>query len=384
MSFARHAPAGRRVPRAALSSRPRVAATQLWPGVRVGLFDSGTAALGHALRFAFAANATPPANRVVLLPAYACPNLVAAALWAGAVPQYYDLARDTLGPGPGVLDELRRTGNAVMVHVDAFGADTLPLLPSLGNGVRGRLVHDLAQSFAPYSPEWRPRFPFSVLSSGRAKPVSLTLGGILLTESGAAEPGSVEIPDAPASDLSVWKWRLRTAVYSLSLHPLVFGVLARIPALEIGQTRFTPLTVAGRLPERWVRIFRTAAADARDSFTAFSRQTAAMLQLARDSGVSVPASALQTQGRAPLWRVPILCPTPESAMTLAREGTHLGISRLYVKTLPEIMGVPRADVLACWPNAAWIAERLVTLPTHGRLGERLEDGLRHLLATQMR
>ena len=382
MSFARHAPAGRRVPRPALSPRRGTAPAQLWPDVGVRLFDSGTAALGHALQLAFAAPGTPPESRVVLLPAYACPNLVAAVLWAGAVPQYYDLARDTLGPPPGALDDFQ--DNVVMVHVDAFGADTFPQSVTLSAATRGRLVHDLAQSFAPYSPDWRPRFPYSVLSSGRAKPASLTLGGVLLTSGDIAKGGLVQSEDAPLGDVSAWKWSVRSAIYSLSLHPLVFGTLARIPALGIGQTRFSPLTEATRLPERWLPIFGAAAADVRDSFPVFARQTAAMLQLAQDAGARVPMSALQNQGRAPLWRVPVYCPTPESAVALAQEGAYLGISRLYARPLPEIMGLARAEVASRWPEAAWIAERLVTLPTHGRLGARLESELRRLLERHLR
>jgi hypothetical protein len=384
MSLARHAPAGRRVPRPALSPGRGTTPAQLWPGVGVRLFDSGTAALGCALRLAFAAAGTPPENPVVLLPAYACPNLAAAVLWAGATPRYYDLARDTLGPAPGALADLQSAPDALMVHVDAFGADTFPQQVALSEGARGRVVHDLAQSFAPYASDWRPRFPFSVLSTGRAKPASLTLGGVLLTGSDAGERDTAQSEDTPSVDVPAWKWAVRSAIYSLSLHPLVFGALARIPALGIGQTRFSPLTDAVRLPERWLRIFGAAAADVRDSFQLFTRQTAAMLQLAQDSGARLPVSALQNQDRAPLWRVPVLCPTPESAAALARDGGHLGISRLYRRPLPEIMGIAPAEVVMQWPEAAWLAERLVTLPTHGRLGGRLEDELRRLLERYLR
>jgi dTDP-4-amino-4,6-dideoxygalactose transaminase len=109
-----------------------------------------------------------------------------------------------------------------------------------------------------------------------------------------------------------------------------------------------------------------------------------MLRLARESGARVLASAMEAEGRLPLWRVPIVCPSPASAALLAKEGVHLGISRLYVRPLPQIIGMDTADVAARWPNAAWVAERLITLPTHGRLGERLESELRKLLERHLR
>jgi hypothetical protein len=352
----------------------------LWPGAQLLLFPSGTAALGNALRLAFAAmGASSP--RTVLLPAYGCPNLAAAALWAGAVPEYYDISRETLGPAPGVLERLRAANNTAMVHVDAFGAPTVGIEAA---GLEDRLVHDLAQSFAPYQPNWRPNLPLSVLSYGRAKPVSLTFGGALLIER-PSEALSREIASVSATwDMPGWKWGLRTALYSLSLHPMVFGALARIPALGIGQTSFSPLTEARRLPQRWAGVMAAAVGEVRGSFDVFVRQTAAMLKLALDSGARVPASALQALGRLPLWRIPVLCPTPDDATALAKEGLHLGVSRLYARALPQIMEVAPPDVAARWPNAAWIAERLVTLPAHGRLSKACEDELRHLLTTRLR
>jgi hypothetical protein len=109
-----------------------------------------------------------------------------------------------------------------------------------------------------------------------------------------------------------------------------------------------------------------------------------MLRLARESGAQVFTSVLRTEGRLPLWRVPVLCPDPESAAALAREGAHLGISRLYRRPLPEIMGMAAAEAAERWPSAALIAGRLITLPTHGRLGERRESQLRRLLERQLR
>jgi hypothetical protein len=354
----------------------------LWPDVEATLFESGTAALAQALQLAFATiGASAP--RTVLLPAYGCPNLVAAALWANAVPEYYDICPQTLGPAPGVLEALSAATNTVMVHVDAFGADTLPTAAIHASGPGSRLVHDLAQSYAPYAPLWRPRLPLNVLSYGRAKPLSLTLGGALLVERASDAPRE-SVGPVEAMQVSAWTWALRTAVYSLSLHPVVFGALARIPALRIGQTYFTPLTEVRQLPPEWTGVLAAGLHDLRGAFEALVQDTAAMVRLVGEAGVTVPESALQAQGHLPLWRVPILCPAPEQAAAIARDGAHLGISRLYARALPQIMGAPPEVATARWPNAVSIAGRLVTVPTHGRLGKTAEVELRHLLATHFR
>jgi dTDP-4-amino-4,6-dideoxygalactose transaminase len=55
------------------------------------------------------------------------------------------------------------------------------------------------------------------------------------------------------------------------------------------------------------------------------------------------------------------------------------VSRLYGKSLPQIVGMPAEEAAEHWPNAVWIAERLITLPTHGRLGSGDENELRAML-----
>src|SRR5690606_37167025 len=69
-----------------------------WPaGYRVAWVDSGTTALGLALRAA--AERAGRAEASVILPGYTCPDVVSAALWAGLRP----VVADTL-PGSPWLD----------------------------------------------------------------------------------------------------------------------------------------------------------------------------------------------------------------------------------------------------------------------------------------
>jgi len=373
MTLSRQPPAGRPAPRAVLASRSHLSAPPLWSGLRVSLFDSGTSALAVGLRLALAS--LPAGSPVrVALPAYACPNLVAAVLWAGATPEYYELSRSTLGPAPGVIDAFRGDRHLVVLNVDAFGADTLTDTDTRGLS----LVHDLAQSFAPFVEGWQPRARFTITSFGRAKPLSLTLGGALLVQ------GQEEMPSTFATlEISAWKLAVRAAIYGLSLRSGVFGVLSRIPALGIGRTRFTPLNDVACLPARWHAMLAAAVAEVRRLLAGYQAQSLAMLRVARDCGATVPSTVSMAAERAPLWRIPVLCPTPESAARLAYEGVHLGISRLYAQPLPQIVGMPAREVAERWPEATWIAERLITLPTHGRLHEPMLEQLRRLLELRL-
>jgi hypothetical protein len=360
---ARHAPAGRAVPVRALGAFGLRDLGGLWPGTEVCLLESGTAALALALRHVLAA-VPPGMEKRVAVPAYACPNLVAATLWAEAKPVYYDLSRN-LAPEPTEIAKWLADEGTVVVHVDAFGADA-------GPADHPRLIRDLAQSFAPYERDWRPSARHTIVSTGRAKPMSLTRGGALLT---CAQ--SVDASVTAEAAISKAQLLLRAAVYGVSLRPAVLGALSSIPQLGIGSTEFSPLVDVQRMPGVWSGVFAAAVDAGREKFNTYRDETNRMLELAHDAGVSIPDIVSPSANRLPLLRVPVLCPTPDSAAALASKAWHLGVSRLYGRVLPVIMGDETPETAARqWPGAVWVADRLITLATHGRLSrrERVELG----------
>lgn len=293
---------------------------------------------------------------------------------------YYDLRPDTLAPEPELLRALLSDGDHIVVHVDAFGLDTLSWLGPLADsaGMRNRLVHDLAQSFAPFAAHWRPHSPRSVLSFGRAKPASLTMGGALLSTA-QANPRTA-VSKVPEIAMAAWQCAARSTLYSLSLRAGLFGLLSRIPALGIGQTKFVPLDAVGRLAGPWPGAVSAAALHVRRNLDAYRGDSMTMLHLARDAGLTVPGATRPGVDQMPLWRVPVLCATSRDAGELAARGAHLGVSRLYGRSIPEIMGMSAEEASRQWPNAVSIASRLITLPTHGRLDARARAELQALLA----
>ena len=343
--------------------------SKLWPGTAVRLLDSGKAALALAIRHAVDSLPAGAGNRVAL-PAYGCPSLVAAALWAGVPPVFYDLAAD-LSPEPGELVNCLGDEDTVVVHVDAFGMDHgVPDHPSL--------IRDLAQSFSPYQRHWRPSAFRTTISTSRAKPLSLNGGGALLTRADACDVSSLSEAAIAKPGLA-----LHAALYGLSMRSTVLGVLSSIPQIDTGGANFSPMTGVQRMPERWAGAFAAAVGLARERFDAYLDETNSMLALAYDAGVCIPGRPSPLTNPLPLWRVPVLCQSPESAMRLASEGRHLGVSRLYSRALPVIMGETVEAAAERWPGAMWIAERLITLPTHGRLSRRQRSELGGLLSASM-
>jgi hypothetical protein len=167
---------------------PRRGAPLAWPaGYDAAWFDRGTTALAIAAR-ALVLAAGRPEPRIVL-PAYTCPDVVSAVLWAGAVP----VLADTL-PGLPWLDEaaLQQHHDASWVGVIAphFLGLRHPLdtLQSWCRSAGVGLIEDSAQ-LGPRSPAFQPVADLVVLSFGRGKPIPAG-GGALLFRGGACRPGA--------------------------------------------------------------------------------------------------------------------------------------------------------------------------------------------------
>lgn len=343
----RHAPAGRRI---AADVWTRADAPR-WSPVRTRYFDSATAALAVAIEEELGGSSD---ERVVRLPAYACPNLVAATVHAGARPLFVDFLPGGALP---TLTEMIGPGAGVAVAVDFCGVPT-----PAGSGPRsaGRLVHDLAQSFAPFMPGWQPLTSRSVVSFGRAKPVSLTRGGALL---GGEAPARARDAVEPGG------FALRARAYNLSLNPLAFGVLARLPFLGIGATVYHELDEVRAFGEAFAARADAAVRSFRATRDAISEGTRRALDFARGAAFSLPFDVAGLPPGLPLWRLPVTLADAAAARHFAERGARFGVSRLYQKTLPEILGTSSEEARQRWPHAWQLSRTLVTLPTHGRLDD---------------
>jgi dTDP-4-amino-4,6-dideoxygalactose transaminase len=297
-----------------------------------------------------------------LLPAYGCPNLLAAVIAAEAKPEFVDIDTGTLSMSASSLRmELQHDG-CLIVWVDMFG---VPTAEAVEPALRDHLIHDLAQSYAPYLPGWKAVASHTVVSFGRAKPLALTAGGALLTAPvPLADPAADEARGSMGS-LHCAKLMLRAAIYNQCLGRLPYGILRALPT-GVGNTRFTPLehirTLGGDMGRVVFELWRELERQLAD----VEASTRAMCDLVERVGL--PLHPLVTQGTVKcLWRVPVHHPSEAAAEFFAGEAASLGVSRLYGRSLPEFSGIPADEARVRWPNAWNFARRLTTLPTHGRL-----------------
>jgi len=363
----RHSPAGRRIQAGVFQPPASHDNASRWSPVAARYFDSGTSALSVGIAEALASRGkSGPAE--VLLPAYACPNLVAAAVHAGASHRFVDFRAGGSAPSADDLSANLAAGH-ISVIVDFCGVPAI-------SGSSGDLIHDMAQSHAPFLAGWTPLARRTVVSFGRAKPVSLTLGGALLGDSGAAPVTPDEVKSASIQH--------RARIYNLSLDPRVFGVLARLPFLGIGDTRYQPLSGVRALAGDYPALVAAAVREFRLQQAAAVEGTRSALRFATEQGLTLPFDVNLLPADLPLWRLPVLLDDAAQAEAFANAAAAFGVSRLYRKTLPEFLGVDSETARSRWPNAWHLSRTLVTLPTHGRLGDADWAQLRRPLGNKKR
>ncbi len=228
------------------------------------------------------------------------------------------------------------------------------------------VIHDACQAFPPGDTVEADPSDFVVTSFGRGKPVSLLGGGALTFDA------SADGPERAAAAALPGRWRER--LYNVAIRPSVYGLLASIPQLGIGETVYEPLAAIEELDEHSaarvaaaVRRYRAGAAQRESIVRAYDRQFGAAVSLRVSSGVAPSGDSL---------RYPLLLPTAgqRDAALEALNHAGLGASAFYADALPDVQGMPDAD----WANvevpaARDFAGRLLTLPVHADVSNAALD-----------
>ena len=361
----------------------------------VFLYGSGTMALAAALMAAkdLAKARHGITSPEVLLPAYACPDLLSAALYAGLKPILVDLQGETPWMD---LDELqaRLSPNTVAVIAAHFLGipERLASIRAVLEGSTALLVEDSAQLFPskPVDGVWEG--DLVVLSFGRGKPVSLLGGGAVLCRTAALME---HLPLANKAALPIllenlgvpgMLYKFKAHLYNRLLSPTVYGVLQYIPFLNLGETVFKPLQ--GILPFAKERVGLLAANIAAYETRERKQQERLMTMLAdvTDNAISDLTSIRPNQPELTLLRYPVLVQSQRLRDHLLSDLTHagLGCSRMYPRPLPEIDGIDgRFQGQGEFPQAALFSQRLLTLPCHAAVTSSDIEAMRQVIEARL-
>ena len=337
----------------------------------VVLTDSGTSALALAIRGALAARP----GAAVALPAWSCYDVATAADAAGASVLCYDLDPATLGPDWASLRAALSAGAAAVVAVHAYGVPVdLEAMRREADTAGAVIVEDAAQAVgaALHGHAVATLAARAVLSFGRGKGLTGGGGGALLLR-GTASARMARDGLAPGGR-GVRALAGAAAQWVLA-RPSLYGLPASLPFLGLGQSVYRDAH-APRVIGAAEAAIVLAAWEPSFAEVGVRRANAAVLL------ESVPPAfgrVMAPPGAEPSWlRLPLVAP-PAAAAAADRRAAHvLGVYRGYPRPLVDLPGFGGRirNRENAYPGARTLAERLVTLPTHGHLAPRDREALR--------
>ncbi len=338
--------------------------------------QSGTAAL--ALAMIAARQRSPHIEKPqVILPGYACPDLVAAALFAGVQPVLVDIGSDDPSYDLNALRAALSPATIAVVAVNFLGVSErlAALREIIATHPAVVLIEDNAQWFPEPFPSAELQGDFVCLSFGRGKPVSLLGGGALLINAALETPALHDVirsAEAPGA-----MFFARTLAYNALLRPWLYGPVSKAPFLKLGVTQLKALSTIEAMDERRQALL---ASNIRNHIRRPHTCADAIAAIVPDPIINLPAQAGGRAGR--LLRYPVLLRDRGRRDTALQQlqKAGLGATALYQSVLPDIEGVA-AHVVTSGRliGARQFADRLLTLPVHGGVSAADIEAIAQLL-----
>ena len=335
---------------------------QFFGNRRIALYSSGTAALSRAIRDCAAlSHKTAPE---VIIPAYGCPDLVAACLHASVFPRLVDVSPDVWGYSQPELERCATKQTVAIVAVNLLGAgDGAAELSLFCRSREISLIQDSAQHLPRTATDWPGNY--IVLSFGRGKPLNLLSGGALVSAEARDSTMSAVPHRFPLKDRLLAS-RFAAAGFNWLTRPWLYGLLSTLPGTGLGSVVYKVLDNESPLPDR-ARSRVGAAFEQYLRGSSYRRDLwAPVLGDWQRWGIEELRSNSPDPEEEPL-RLALLAPDLESRDDLVAALVHegLGASRFYGTELSRITGIPESvQRQGPFPNARRLAARLFTLPTH--------------------
>lgn len=337
-------------------------------------YQSGTAALAAAL-VCVKQQQTHTKSPEVLLPAYACPDLISACLFANIKPVLVDFQENTPWMS---LEDLTSKVNANTISVIAVNFLGIPeRIQEIRQATQKSnllIIEDSAQGIPKTSPGDYWKGDLIITSFGRGKPLSLFGGGAVLYTNQAYSEYLPVGDTIPETSLERWIYRFKVFLINFLSTPFLYYVLTRLPFLNLGKTHFKPLVAINGLSNH-IKNYLTYNKQNYESLRLLNHEISAMINsIDCDYIINLPR-ACNLKPDYPLLRYPLLITDLDLKNKIAKslEAQGLGISYMYQKPLVNIEGIPKAAQLKGQTNpiAEKFAGQLITLPTHTGVNKKI-------------
>ncbi len=368
-----HSPLSWRAVRASLGRHDdavAVAATlrTMYDAESVLLTDSGTSALAIALRLAV----TRHGGGRCLLPGFGCYDLVTAALAADVPVALYDIDPETLAPRLESIAALATGDCAAIVIVHHYGVTTaLDEVRTLAARSGAAVIEDVAQAAGAY---WAGRragagADAAILSFGRGKGVTGGQGGaLLLSGTMVTTLGRSAYSALPAATNGTAVAFAKLVAQWMLARPAWYGIPARVPFLQLGETIFRPPHTPGAMPAGAIRVLHHTLATT-DPEAEVRGRHADRLRVTQRRLAPGTVIRVAPESRPGWLRLPVR--VPAGLRVDASRAARLGVRRSYPRPLGALDELARSLVVP--PDTAGaveLSERLWTVPTHSALEER--------------
>jgi perosamine synthetase len=308
----------------------------------------------------------------VVVPSYTCYSVPSSVIKAGLRVRVVDIDPATLDYRYEQLERADLSRVVALVSANLYGLPgDLPRLAELAARRGVHLVDDAAQALGAHV-GGRPCGTFGtagVFSLDKGKVITSMNGGVIVTDSEPlAQAIARRVQGLPAPS---WRWSAaeiaKLLVYSAFINPSRYWLPARLPFLGLGGTAYTTdypvnryFSAMGGLALRLLQRLEQLNSGRRDNGAGYRDALAAV------AGIRLLAEA---PGSLPIYlRFPLLVEDPEVRERLlgALRRRGLGASGSYPGTITDIKEI--AELLVNRdepvPGGRWVAERIVTLPTH--------------------
>jgi len=347
---------------------------------RVYYFNSGAASLAIGLKsIMLTRNMT---QGEVLLPAYACPEIVSAIQYAGATPVLVDLEMDTPRMSLDDLDEKLNANTIAVIAVSLFGlSERTKKIQALTGPLGVVLVEDHAQCFFSEKKILQCESEMLILSFGRGKPVSILTGGAVLVKEGAIAE-QIDIASSRLPTHYPPRHRLKTLIYNQMISPYCYWFPDALPFLGLGKTVYKPLLTPQLLSDNEKSLIPDNVKHYWTRSEHPQQWVNAMLDEQNSSVFIDIATSLCGKKLSRLLRYPVLAESRDVRDTVVKKlkVKGLGVSCMYPLPVNQIPGL--IDYFSDknkTPNAANFASRIFTLPVHAGVRKQDVDSMGRLL-----
>ncbi len=334
--------------------------------------NSGTAALAATI---VAACKLKPEIKTpeIIIPAYACPDLISAIVYAKAMPVLLDLKKNTPEISLELLEKSITNNTVAIVSVRFFGiTEKSRQLLEIAKKYKLIVIEDSAQGFPVENIDTYWHGDFIIISFGRGKPVNLLGGGAVLSRNKKLMD-LLPIPSKiQASLIDKIKYKLKLFLYNRTINPIVYGFISRLPGLKLGQTIYKKLDDIECISRSTVLLLNSNLNTYKTRKTCQNKIHSILQNIDSTKIIDIPF-ALNHDMSQPLLRYPILIKDPVMRSALFKELQPYGASIMYQQPLYNI------DIASQYikknynnyPNATQFSSQLITLPTHEDIDSRI-------------